>query len=183
MHEPEVRKLFIETKGFCKVHTWQFEKISSPQGISEGYVTWVEKVAADLRNSVGIPLTRQKNNIEKLLPDSDHCQACRMLREREAVLLEQFINYNSKLEGQEYYQRSLGLCLPHLHKAFSLNSNEKIKDFLLIEQARHFEELSEDMHSYTLKRDAIRRASANDDENNAWMYVLIQLVGARTVQT
>jgi ribosome biogenesis GTPase A len=182
VEEAEVRKAFVGSKGFCKVHTWQFEKISSPQGISEGYVTWVEKVASELRQTAHLPSMQQKNQIDKLLSDSENCLACKTVRESEAVLLEQFIDYIATQEGQEYYRRSLGLCLPHLRKAFAINPSSEIKEFLLIEQARHFEELSEDMHSYTLKRDAIRSSFANDNEDNAWMYALIQLVGARTVQ-
>jgi len=181
VQEAEVRKAFVESKGFCKFHTWQFEKISSPQGISEGYVTWVEKVAYELRQTAHLPSIQQRNQIDKLLPDSENCLACRTLRESESVLLEQFIDYLSTQVGQEYYRRSLGLCLPHLRKAFTIKPTSKIKEFLLIEQAKHFEELSEDMHSYTLKRDAIRRSLTNDNEDNAWMYALIQLVGAHTV--
>jgi len=183
INEAEVRRAFIGSKGFCKFHTWQFEKISSPQGISEGYVTWVEKVASELRQTAHLPSIMQKNQIDKLLPDSENCLACKTLRERETALLEKFIDYLATQEGQDYYRRSLGLCLPHLRKAFAINPSGEIKEFLLLEQARHFEELSEDMHSYTLKRDAIRRSLANDNEDNAWMYALIQLVGARTVQS
>lgn len=183
VEEAEVRKAFVKSKGFCKFHTWQFEQISSPQGISEGYVTWVEKVASDLRLSVHLTPAQLRNRMDKLLPDSENCLACKILRERETILINQYINYVSTEEGKEYYRRSLGLCLPHLSKALATNLPSQVNEFLLNEQARHFEELSEDMHSYTLKRDAIRRSFANDNEDDAWMYALIQLVGARNFKT
>lgn len=181
MQDAEVRKAFVESKGFCKVHTWQFEKMSSPQGISEGYVTWVEKIASELYQTSLLPSAQQENQIAELLSDSDNCPACKSLRSYEAILLDQFIDFISSQKGQEYYKRSLGLCLPHLYKTFTLNPTGQIRNFLLIEQARHFEELSEDMHSYTLKREAIRLGLANENEDNAWMYALIQIVGARNV--
>lgn len=183
VEEAEVRKAFVKSKGFCKFHTWQFEQISSPQGISEGYVTWVEKVASDLRLSVHLTPAQIRNHMDKLLPDSENCLACKILREREKILINQYINYVSTEEGKEYYRRSLGLCLPHLSMALATNLPSQVNEFLLNEQARHFEELSEDMHSYTLKRDAIRRSFANENEDDAWMYALIQLVGARNFKT
>jgi hypothetical protein len=45
------------------------------------------------------------------------------------------------------------------------------------------EEISEDMRSYTLKRDALRRGLLNSHEKNAWRRALVQLVGERTVRT
>lgn len=33
------------------------------------------------------------------------------------------------------------------------------------------------MHSYVLKRDAIRRGLLNDNEENAWRWALTQLTG------
>ncbi|GAP06022.1 dynamin family [Anaerolinea thermolimosa] len=183
IEEDEVRKAFVKSKGFCKFHTWQFEQISSPKGISEGYVTWVEKVASDLRLASHLTPAQQRNYMDKILPDSENCLACRILREREAILINQYINYISTEEGKEYYRRSLGLCLPHLKKALETNLPGDVNEFLFNEQARHFEELSEDMHNYILKRDAIRRSLANDNEAGAWKYALIQLVGARDFKT
>jgi hypothetical protein len=71
------------------------------------------------------------------------------------------------------------LCLSHLQAILVDNPPKKIREFLLLEQARHFEDLSEDMHNYTLKRDAIRRGLLNSNEENAWRRALVQLVGER----
>ncbi len=183
IEDAEVREAFVKSKGFCKFHTWQFEKISSPQGISEGYVSWVEKVASDLRLAVQMAPTELSNYMSKLLPDSENCLACRILNERETTFINQYVKYVVTEEGKDYFRKSLGLCLPHLRKVLETNLPSEISEFLLNEQVRHFEELSEDMHSYTLKRNAIRHSLSNDNEDDAWMYALIHLVGARNFKT
>jgi GTP-binding protein EngB required for normal cell division len=178
--ENEVRQAFVVSKGFCQVHTWQFEQVASPQGISEGYVTFVETVASELRRAVSLPGSQSIKSIGQLLPDGDTCLACRLLRNDEVIQREHFLVYISTADGQEFYRRSLGLCLPHLQAVLSDKPPKKIREFLLLEQARHFEDLSEDMHSYTLKRDAIRSGLLNSNEENAWRRALVQLVGERT---
>jgi hypothetical protein len=42
-------------------------------------------------------------------------------------------------------------------------------------------QLSEDLHSYALKRDALRRGLLNATEESAWRRVLVELTGERAV--
>jgi ribosome biogenesis GTPase A len=174
-----VRQAFVVSKGFCQVHTWQFEQIASPQGISEGYVTFVETVASELRRMASLPRTQSIKAIGNFLSAGQTCLACRLLRDEEVIQRERFLGYISTTDGQEFYRRTLGLCLSHLQAILVDNPPKKIREFLLLEQARHFEDLSEDMHNYTLKRDAIRRGLLNSNEENAWRRALVQLVGER----
>jgi len=76
-------------------------------------------------------------------------------------------------EGQLRYRRSLGLCLPHLQAAFLSSLSQEVADFLLREQANRLEEISEDMHSYLLKRDALRCGLLNDNEKNTWRRAIL----------
>ena len=178
--DADVRKAFVVSKGFCQVHTWQFEKVASPQGISEGYVTFVETVASELHRAASLSFTQSIKAIGKFLPDGITCLACRLLRNEEVIQREHFLLYLSTTDGQEFYRQSLGLCLTHLQAILADKPPKKIREFLLLEQAMHFEDLSEDMHNYTLKRDAIRRGLLNSNEENAWRRALVQLVGEST---
>jgi len=57
---------------------------------------------------------------------------------------------------------------------------EGIKEEACVEQANWLDELSEVMHSYMLKREALRRGLLNDNEKKAWLRALLLLAGERT---
>lgn len=66
--------------------------------------------------------------------------------------------------------------------ALAASLPDETAQFLLQEQVRRLEELSEDMRGYTLKRDALRRGFLNVQEKNVWRRALVQLVGERTAR-
>lgn len=118
--------------------------------------------------------------INHLLSKYEHYPACEALKKEQDSQAARFIEYASRPDGQKFYRQSLGLCLPHLRAVLALQPSEEIAKFLLNEQAEHFNDLADDMRSYTLKRDAISRGSMNSNEVNAWRRTLVQLVGERT---
>jgi hypothetical protein len=59
---------------------------------------------------------------------------------------------------------------------------QDIADFLIAEETNRLEEISEDMHSYVLKRDALRSGLLNSNEEYAWRRALLQLAGERTAK-
>jgi len=176
--EAQVRNEFASVRGLCNVHTWQFQNVAAPQDISVGYVPLMETVAMSLKeiaNSDG-----QVEAVTNLLSKTEDCPACEALKKEEKSQAGRFLEYLSTPDGQKFYRQSLGLCLPHLRAVLALKPAEEIAKFLLNEQAEHFNDLADDMHSYTLKRDAIRRGLMNSNEENAWRRALVQLVGERT---
>jgi hypothetical protein len=57
-----------------------------------------------------------------------------------------------------------------------------ITEFLLREQARRLADLAEDLRSYALKRDALRRGLLHQEEADAWRRALVQVVGERAAR-
>ena len=178
--DKDARSAFRAARGFCRVHTWQFQQIAAPQGISEGYAPLVEETMAELRQMVGQTTQEGAAGLDKLLPTSETCPACRLLREVGVTQLNRFLALMMTAEGQVLYRRSLGLCLPHLQSTLLASPSQDVADFLLREQAHRLEEIAEDMHSYMLKRDAIRRSLLNANEEKAWLRALLLLAGERT---
>lgn len=175
--ESQVRNEFAAARGLCNLHTWQFQNVAAPQDISLGYVPLVEAVAASLKN---IAEDGEHAAVTHLLPRYESCPACEALKKEQVSQMARFLEYISTPEGQKFYRQSLGLCLPHLRAVLALKPSEEIAKFLLNEQVEHFNDLADDMRSYTLKRDAIRRGLMNSNEENAWRRALVQLVGERT---
>ena len=172
---------FATARGFCHFHTWQFQQMASPHGLSAGYAPLVETAVAELRQSLGQPAEKAAALIGTLLPSTETCAACRVLRETEIDQLEPLLAQFASAEGRELYAQSHGLCLPHLRLALKTTLPDEVANFLLAEQVRRMEEISEDMRSYTLKRDALRRGLLNANEEHAWRRALVNLTGERNV--
>ncbi len=179
---PEARREFALARGFCHVHTWQFQQIASPLGISEGYAPLIERARDELKQLGGNSSTEVPDRIRALLSDQDSCPACQLIRKVEMERVRQFNEEIAYSEAKEKYIHSQGLCLPHLRAVLDTQPDPEITHFLLDEQSRRLDEISEDMRSFVLKRDALRRGLLNANEKDAWRRALILLSGERTAR-
>ena len=55
--------------------------------------------------------------------------------------------------------------------------------FLLSRQVQRLENIADDLQSYALKRDALRRGLLRPEEEYAWRPALVQLVGERSLSS
>jgi GTP-binding protein EngB required for normal cell division len=181
---------FAAGGGLCSMHTWQFQEMASPQGISEGFAPLIERLAAELSRLVERPAERTAAPLAALLADSATCAACRLVRETAAEQVEHLLAHLVTSAGRATYTSSAGLCLPHLQAALAYvedsaggdSEYKTVAEFLLREQVRRLEDLADDLRSYTLKRDALRRGILNQEETDAWRRALVQLVGERAAR-
>jgi glutaredoxin len=164
-------------RGFCQRHTWQFEQIASPQGISEGYARLIETTAQQLKRLAERDAEGAAVAVAALLQREAACPACQVLEQAEAAGLQQFLAEIANAEGQARYQRSAGLCLGHLRTALLRLREGPVASFLVEVQAQRLEEIAEDMRAYVLKREALRRDLLNSEEKGAWRRALVQLAG------
>jgi len=84
-------------------------------------------------------------------------------------------------EGRNTYLRSQGACLRHLGMLMDTVSADGIREFLLSDAARHFEEDAVDMRSYAMKREALRRSLHNSNEVDAYRRAINRMVGGKGV--
>jgi hypothetical protein len=184
------QRAFAAERGLCPVHTWQFQEMASPQGISDGYAPLIETLAVELSRLIEHAVERAAAPLAALLAGAATCAACRLVRETAAEQVEQLLAHLVTAEGREDYASSTGLCLPHLqatlaHVEYSVDGTIErrvVAEFLLREQVRRLEDLADDLRSYTLKRDALRRGLLNQEEEYAWRRALVQLVGERAAR-
>lgn len=177
--EPAAQRAFVATHGFCPAHTWQFQDMASPRGMSAGYAPVVDATVVELQRALNEPPEHASAQIGTLLPDVATCPACKVLQAAEADHIAQLLAQLATVEAQDTYARSAGVCLHHLQATLATKPDNAIAVLLIQEQIRHLEEIAEDMRSFTLKRDAIRRGLVNDQEEHAWRRALVQLVGER----
>ncbi|HVB23838.1 MAG TPA: dynamin family protein [Ktedonobacteraceae bacterium] len=181
---------FAAGRGLCPVHTWQYQEMASPQGISDGYAPLIEMLAVEMSHLIERGGEHAAAHVASLLASPATCAACRLVREIAAEQVEQLLAHLVTAEGKEDYVSSAGFCLPHLQIALAhvkdsidgASERRAIAEFLLREQVRRFEDLADDLRSYALKRDALRRGLLNQEEANAWRRALVQLVGERAAR-
>jgi GTP-binding protein EngB required for normal cell division len=151
---------FADELGFCPLHTWQLNALSSPVGQSVGYAKLVERVARSLRDS---------GDAGKLVREPKNCRVCRLLRDAEKECVAQPVRDVQRV------------CLRHLALMVAAADDPEVKRKLLAAVTRDLEEIAEDMQSFALKTDALRRYLRNADEQDAYLRALSHLAGNRSV--
>ncbi len=167
--------------GFCPLHTWQLEAMASPQGISIGFSTLMERLSADLSRLAASEESNPSESVQALAQDPSRCSVCCLVREAEETYLKGLSGFVRTGEGQKAYTYCQGVCLRHLGMLVANVPSEEVVRFLLDHGARRFLEISEDMRNYALKRDALRGHMQNQDEKDAYLRALIHTAGAKRV--
>ncbi len=170
---------FANEMGFCPLHTWQMLAVQSPRGASIAYARLLERIGAELRKLKDVSDAGER--IGGLQKKSGSCQACRVLTASEEKFARMFSDFIASPEGRKVYSGSSGLCLRHLSLVTSSIPDKGVVKFLVSDAARRFEEVSEDMQNYAMKRDAMKGYLVNSDEKNAYRRAVVLLAGARSV--
>jgi ribosome biogenesis GTPase A len=177
----KARQAFGRAGGFCPAHTWQFQQIAAPQDLSAGYVPLIRQVERALeRTLLDDSLSAVASRVGALLQTSSGCTACRVLDETErsstAAYLET-LPHDRAAEAEEDE-----LCLTHLRDVLAAAPDLEVAQRLIHTHVDRLGELVEDMQSYSLKRDAVRRGLINSHEGQAWRRAIVQLAGERTAR-
>jgi GTPase Era involved in 16S rRNA processing len=184
------QRAFVAERGLCPIHTWQFQEMASPQGISEGYAPLIEALESELSRVIERSVERAAAPLADLLGSETRCAACQVVRKTASEQIEHLLARMGTEEGRADYASSAGLCLPHIQATLArleLGTQETsersvVARFLLSEQVRRLADLADDLRSYALKRDALRRGLLHHEEETAWRRALVQLAGERAAR-
>jgi GTP-binding protein EngB required for normal cell division len=173
------REEFAAGLGFCPLHTWQLLAISSPQGASIGYAQLAKEAGRRLKATPFSPASGSV--IRPWIHNAGNCPACRFLRREEENYTARLIASLDDEAGKSRYLRSEGACLYHLSRLLDATASAGTGDLLLQHARERFEQDAEDMRTYALKSDALRRALQNENEKDAYRRTVIRIVGGRSV--
>jgi hypothetical protein len=87
----------------------------------------------------------------------------------------------TSVEGDE--ETDAGLCVRHIGAVLNREADLETARNLLFQQADVLDRISEDMQTYSLKHDAVRRELETDEELTAYLLGLSLLVGYRRLFT
>jgi len=177
--EERAQAEFAAELGFCPLHTWQLLAMSSPHGASVGFARLAEQIARRLKENTASPAVGEA--VWRLVRDSRNCRVCGLLHQAEKEHLQLFASMIGDAIGRSQYRRSQGVCLRHLGMLLETASTAESRAFLLSHAAQRFEEDAEDMRSYAMKHEALRRALQNRNEEDAYLRAIIRLVGGQSV--
>ncbi len=165
---------------FCPLHTWQLADLSSIQGLAVGYPKLLEHLARDF---AGLAASSHdtSDSLAALRESAKTCRVCDLLQGAQQEYAARLAASLADPVGRQAYAASQGACLRHLELLLRAAPNAEVGRFLLAEAARHFERWAEDMQSYAIKHDALRRGLQNPDEQSAYLLALVHLAGNRSL--
>jgi GTP-binding protein EngB required for normal cell division len=164
--------------GFCSLHTWQYETVSSPQGTCAGYPEVLTRVAARLRGVVQGhgSVESMDQQLRDLLPGPSSCEACELLAAAERAASERLARQISDPDcGRPC------LCAYHLHTVLAAKPDAEAARKLVLDQARVFDDLAREMQNYVLKHTAIRHHLETRSEGQAAVAGLSRLAGSQRI--
>jgi GTP-binding protein EngB required for normal cell division len=173
---------FANRGGFCPFHTWEYESIASPYGTCTGYPTLFDRLATDLRAAAsaetqqGVLVAR----IQALLPMQDSCPLCGVRNKAELDAIEA-VARRLIADATRTLNSLSAICHPHLAMLAAAVSDADLTRQLMKRQATILERISEDMRRYALKRDAVRRYLASQEDTTAAQRALMFLAGRSNV--
>lgn len=175
---PQTQLEHARRNGFCSLHTWQYEGISSPQGVCEGYPKLVHSLAAALRE---IELRRvDKDHMRSLFPTTKTCPACEVRVEAEKRAVKDLAIHAQRAVASKSASVP-ACCLPHLRMVTESLGPGKVAQDLLQAHASLLERTAEDLQRYALKHNALRRYLASEEERRASQLALLLVSGHRNV--
>jgi small GTP-binding protein len=179
---PDVQKEHALRGGFCPLHTWQYENLSSPYGVCTSYPQLAHRVASEIER---FAMSTQENShpfrdLKSLLAKVQTCKVCevRIEAENKAVHL-------AAVAAQHLSASSgtvLGACcLPHLVSVAAVLGPGEPARILLHAHAYLLERTAEDLQRYALRHDALRRYLTSEEERRASQLALLLLAGHRSI--
>ncbi len=173
---PKIQEEHAANGGFCPLHTWHYEQITSPRGVCTAYPSLLNQVAAQLRSCAANGCEGLDRFSTLLAP---RCPVCKIRRESEDRIIGSIL---SRVVGRKLEESSLSaLCLPHLQLMLERTEIAAVRQYLLLREAALLERIAEDMQRYAIKHDALRRGLTSREEQNAPFQALQILVGHRNV--
>jgi GTP-binding protein EngB required for normal cell division len=168
--------------GFCSLHTWQYENISSPYGVCNAYPELAHRMAAELQNVAarGDGPAWTTEAIIHLGGSQDTCQVCQVRIEAELKAVKEAVAALQR-PGASPNGRLPAFCLLHLAMVVGHLGKGRAAETLLNAHAQFFERMAEDAQRYALRHDALRRHLTSEEERRASQLMLLMLAGHRSL--
>ncbi|MGH9342864.1 MAG: dynamin family protein [Terriglobia bacterium] len=168
--------------GFCSLHTWQYENISSPYGVCTAYPDLGHRMASELQQAAKAADRSgwSADRIDRLLPSPRTCPVCQVRMETERNAVNEIAASVRRLASSPKGKLP-ACCLPHLALTVTALGEGRPAELLLNAHAQLLEPASEDAQRYALRHDALRRHLTSEEERRVSQLLLLMLAGHRSI--
>jgi GTP-binding protein EngB required for normal cell division len=168
--------------GFCSLHTWQYENISSPYGVCASYPALAHRLSSELEvlaRTLDGP-TSTLDQIRRLAGSQHNCPVCRVrIKAENNAVAETATRVRQIATSQD--GNLPACCLVHLAMTSAALGKGQATQLLLGVHAHFLERLGEDAQRYALRHDALRRYLTSEEERRSAQLLLLMLAGHRNV--
>ncbi len=178
----ETQRNHSERGGFCSLHTWQYENLSSPYGVCTAYPALAGRVASALRHfaDAASNIDWPTRSVSQLLSGPATCRVCQVQIEAEKTAVERAATKVKEVAASSQ-KRLPSCCLPHLAATTRAVGAGLPAQKLLRAHSEFLERLAEDAQRYALRHDALRRYLTSEEERSASQLLLLMLAGHRSL--
>jgi GTP-binding protein EngB required for normal cell division len=182
-HNRETQISHASKSGFCPLHTREYARLASPQGIASGYPATSQSVAAGLRSALsdGGPSEEWEGRLQQLLPDEDRCPACEAVKAAERMAINEFVRENTNREASESCNLPC-VCLTHLLAVIRCAPETELAKRMVEHSAAVFDRLSESMQRFALHHGGSHMELVSEEEYQSPERCLNLLVGRPNVR-
>jgi hypothetical protein len=178
----ERRKLLLSAGGFCNYHFWQFERMSTHYGSAGIAAQLIEKLLQLLRmhkQKYFADAIKYKGCHSKIQLNNNNaeCPLCCELCEKERAYLKEILAILRQNEYRSRYEKSCGLCMPHLMKVIDYIDDISLLKFLFETEIDQLEKVKTDAVSFVSKRYPPLRWRQTEDEKKSWFRAIEKITG------
>jgi plasmid stability protein len=179
--ERERRAEHARGGGFCPTHTWQYAEIASDLGIALGYAELAEAAADRLRAAEQDASTEDElwAAVAQLLNGPERCPACLALAEAKRAAVQELLAELPPEPDNADDTAVPALCVAHTAAVLLAHPGPEWRSRFVRALADTLARASEDMRTYSLKRESFRRQLLSDEEQAAYLQAISYLAGNR----
>lgn len=169
VNEPATHMMVRAARGFCPRHAWhiQNEINASAAGIAVLYEGLVRNLLKDMGDPDPTGGKRHIAQVASALVPQAPCPACEHQRTVEEHLLRNLLEHIAQNEFAGGFERSAGLCLPHLRQMLDVESSARARAHVLALQHAIWSRLQQDLEAFYRKQDYHYLNDAMGDEGDS----------------
>ncbi len=181
-HSRERQLFHASRSGFCTLHTREYARLASPQGIASGYPNTLLLAAENLRKLMNDGRLREdwRDRFGGFLPGRQKCRACQVVAEAEEKILVEFVHEYGGV--QKIDDRDLPcVCLSHLYGILQIAPGTELANRMVVQSADVLERTAENMERFALRHGGLHMELVTDEELHSSERGLNLIVGQPNV--
>jgi hypothetical protein len=182
-HSREQQLSHALRSGFCALHSREYARLASPQGIASGYPNTLLFVAEHLRllSHEGRLRDDWNEQFDRLLPDHCKCGACQVAAETEGQIICNFVREYHDVQRDGDADLPC-VCLRHLEAIVQMAPETELANRMVLQSAAVLERTAENMERFALRHAGLHMELVTKEELESPEKGLNLLVGQPNVR-